>query len=200
MSRGIRIADDDPLFIIMEANELHFAELVERHFKVLDQHVIAKIVALSLAKYAENQAQKAQLKCAITTDVQKSVARLESASYTLSNFEERMSETARSVARPAARETAGQVLSKLAFEVSTGLARFEALKPEAAAIGDRVAKATHASNQIHAAVRRVEAWWLGFAGLLVAVLFIGMFLGHLTTTGAYERVQAACISATTSQR
>lgn len=195
MARGHRLTEDDPLFVMLELNEILFEELVARHFDTLDQHIIQKAVSLTLLKKAESPAQTQQFRCVGGTTVEKAASRLESVVSVLGRFEDKMSDRARDTARETAREVAGQILKKLAFEVSTGLTRLDAVRPEIATISESAKKTVNAAQLMHSTARRVESWWLGFGVLMVVVLFVGMYLGHSTTTGAYERVQAACTAA-----
>lgn len=195
MARGQRLSEDDPLFVMLELNEILFEELVARHFGTLDQHIIQKVVSLTLSKKIESQAQTQQFRCVGGTTVEKAASRLESVVSILGQFEEKMSDRARDAARDTAREVAGQILKKLALEVSAGLSRLDAVRPELVTISESAKKTVNAAQLMHSTARRVEVWWLGFGVLMVIVLFVGMYLGHSTTTGAYERVQAACTAA-----
>jgi len=192
MSRGIRVSDDDPLFIVLELNQIHFEEMVAIHFKTLDQHLISQVVSQALSK---QPARPNQFQCTGGGAVEQSTKRLERVIATLGQFEEKMSDTARDTAKSSTREIVGQMLNKLLMALNSGVDRFDELRPDVVALSESAKLTTVAAQKIYSATRRVEVWWLGFATLLVVTLCIGMYLGHSTTTGAYERVQAACTTA-----
>jgi hypothetical protein len=196
MARGIRIAEDDPLLILLELNEIHFDELAAKHLQSLDQHKIVEIV-LQIVKRIDERHPQQQSRCVGGVLVERTATRLESVAATFGQLEGRMADVARISAIESSRIVASKVLTQLSKEVSATLLRFEQFGDQTANISEAATRMINASRHIHSDASKKLRRTSLYAVIAILIFGAGVTLGNLLVSNTLSKVQAACAMQTT---
>lgn len=191
LSRGIRIADDDPLFLLLEVNEVHFDAIAARHIQSLDQRFIANVVSRVLTRPTSSPAAASRSGDADAMQVLRS---LEQATSKFLNLEKVMTEVAAAAATTTSKQVLDRSLKDLSGEITSILARIEKGRAHELTVVDSTRKVIDAAAAVQRAVNRQASWWLiSFVAVLLAMLG-GLWAGQSLTTSTVDKVQAACTS------
>jgi hypothetical protein len=189
LSRGIRLKDDDPLFIILELNEMLFDELASKHLQEFDRHTVAEIVTQVLTFHSPQQNQS---RCVGGTSVEKTANRLEEVAATFDRLEGRMADVARVSAIESTRIVAGKVLTGISKEVGGALLKFENFGNQTAKISETATRMINASRVIDADATKTKRRAIWYPAIALLIFAVGAAFGKSLTSDTLFKVQTAC--------
>ncbi len=190
LARGIRVPEDDPLFVLLEVNEIHFEAIAAKHFQAVNRHMVVEVVSRVLAQ----QGDRPKNRCIDNATLERAAGRLDAVALTFARYEQQMSHIARAEAKETARVIAGQVLAQISRDVNATLGRFEKFGSHVAVIAGNSAEMINAARIIHSTGARKAKWWMGLIVAATALTIGGALVGRSITASAFEKVQAACLA------
>ncbi len=194
MARGIRVAEDDPLFLLLELNEIHFDAIAAKHFHAVNQRVVTDVISQVLAHQLPRQLQPPR--CISDAAIARAAERLDAVAGRFARLDDCMASVARTTANATAGVVAGEKLKGIARDVSHALTRVEKHSEQSVAIAGDAKKIVDAARTIQKFSTRISRWWIGTLAVAVLALVIGMAAGRTITTTALEKVQAVCRATT----
>ena len=177
LTRGIRLQEDDPLFVLLVLNEVHFQQLAVQHYQSVNKQLMVDVVTAVLARQ-----QKEVIRCQGGLDADRAARRLESSASFFSQLEEKTSDIARQAGKEEARITAGKMLTTLTGGVEAQLAKLELMGDQTARMNDIASRMLQGAKLIYDESRktRIKMVSLVVAGILIFILgvYLGLNFGH----------------------
>jgi hypothetical protein len=181
LDRGIRLTEDDPMFVMLELNEMMFHEVVANHMQTLDRNVVVELASSVLARLPERKQHQRQ-PCSIEI-LDRTVNQLSEIVVQMSSFQSGVINTSAREAKETAEIVAAGRVKSMSVETMQATERFKQLLHETSSLVESaksiaLSAQTFRSMQTQAQ-RKILRNALVWSSIFLGGIFIGGYIAIL---------------------
>jgi hypothetical protein len=175
LDRGIRLTEDDPMFVMLELNEMMFNEVVENHMQTLDRNAVVELVSSVLARLPERKPQPRQI-CSIEM-LDHTVNRLIEVADQMGSYQSGVINVSAREAKETAEIVAAGRVKGMSVETMQAMERFKQLLHETSSLSDHAKSIALSAQTLQSMQTQAERNILRTSVIWSSIFLGGIFFG-----------------------